>query len=141
MIGTCIKGVKADEECSISCNEGYEVVGTPYTCKYKQGEISRGELSVFQLQGTGQSCVAKPAPLELCAAMSASSLPANSLIGSCGVDISLNANCSLSCSEGYKLTGNQFQCVKGNDGTLTLQGSQQCSRKKAQQDWCLGFTW
>lgn len=63
----------------------------------------------------------------VCTAIPSSSLPANTLIGSCGNDISYNSSCSLSCSEGYKLIGELYQCVKNPDGKLSLQGSQQCS--------------
>lgn len=132
--GTCHGGVNVNEQCSIACNEGYRVVGDPYICTLTSFLQYPTTMYELQFLGNGQYCEPIPAETQLCSSLSSSLLPTNSQFGSCNVEIGFGSSCSIECNEGFTKTGEAYKCIKNNDGTLSLQGNQQCKPSKFMRD-------
>lgn len=91
----CPTSLASGASCSISCNDGYAVVGAATTCV--DGSI------------TSQSCAPAPCPV---------ASPTNGALNGCPASLPSGSSCTFSCNTGYTLSETSTSCLAG---VLTAQ--------------------
>eukprot|EP00808_Paulinella_micropora_P023636 g7169.t1 len=115
--GSCTSDKKTGEACWISCNDGYSISGGGY--QYCQG-VSWKSGQFKSAYPNSQSCVA--------ATCAAASTPSNGGIGTCDGTKKTGQTCTITCNNGYSVSGGSTQtCTGTGGGSSAWPQSQSCA--------------